>query len=92
MLASTISLTGASDTTYVLEVDHFGVSVVLYCDVVQQNLHNPERFLISLLNLLDAGGHIRSLPEKMIDKNYLIKNSLDKKTHLIKNSLDKKLT
>ena len=44
MLASTISLTGASDTTYVLEVDHFGVSVVLYCDVVQQDLHNPERF------------------------------------------------
>ena len=53
MLASTISLTGASDTTYVLEVDHFGVSVVLYCDVVQQDLHNP------------AGAYIRSLPEKM---------------------------
>ena len=58
MLASTISLTGASDTTYVLEVDHFGVSVVLYCDVVQQDLHNP------------AGAYIRSLPEKMNEQSH----------------------
>ena len=45
MTASTISLMGASDMTYVLEVNHFGVSVVLYRDVVKQDIHNPERFL-----------------------------------------------
>ena len=51
MSASKISVMWASDMTYVLEVDHFGVSVVLYCDVVQQYINNPERFLCFTLKL-----------------------------------------
>ena len=37
------------DLTYILEVDHFGVPVVHTCDVVQQDIHNPERIQLFLL-------------------------------------------